>query len=238
MPLARVRLLSVVRSALFFDGLDDRVEVSDDPTLDITDAITIECLLMCPRTGFNITTRPVEKSGSYSLALGWNEVVVFEVFIGGTLYSLSSYTNLVANVWSHVVGRYDSATHIMDIFIDSELKNTRELTGLTDYKIDITTSPIIIPGGYANGRQHYIAFIRIYNRALSDSEISWNYRHPDAPVKSGLALWLHNTSIEDSIWRDLSDNNNDGTIYGATKVDFVYTPVRIRDSIREQSVIR
>ena len=80
----------------------------------------------------------------------------------------------------------------------------------------------------------YIAFVRIYNRALSDSEITHNYYFPNDPVRDGLVLWLHwdSIDIENGIWYDKSGYDNHGTIYGATLVDIIKSPTRILSPTR------
>jgi len=78
------------------------------------------------------------------------------------------------------------------------------------------------------------ANILIYSRALSDSEVQWNYQYPDNPVRNGLVLWLqaHPDYVKDIDgdgrleWLDLSGFNNHGKIYGAQLVQLVKTPAR------------
>jgi hypothetical protein len=81
----------------------------------------------------------------------------------------------------------------------------------------------------------YIAQVLIYSRALSDSEIQWNYQNPDKPIRNGLVLWLqadpaYVKDIDgDGIpeWIDLSGYNNHGKIYGAQLVQLIKTPARM-----------
>jgi len=86
-----------------------------------------------------------------------------------------------------------------------------------------TTGSWYIPY-YLGGIKRYVAFVRIYNRALSASEISHNYRNPNNPIRSGLVLWLDARNVSGSTWYDLSGNGNNGTISGATQVSIPNPP--------------
>jgi len=67
-----------------------------------------------------------------------------------------------------------------------------------------------------------VYFLAVYNRALSDAEISQIYNYvmsgEGEMITDGLVLWLDGDSIdiENGIWHDKSGNGNDGIIYGAT----------------------
>jgi len=77
---------------------------------------------------------------------------------------------------------------------------------------------------HLGGIQRYIAFIRIYSRALSRSEILHNYRNPNNPIRDGLVLWLDARNVIGNTWYDLSGYGNNGTIYGATQVSLFNPP--------------
>jgi hypothetical protein len=86
----------------------------------------------------------------------------------------------------------------------------------------------------------------IYTRALSDSEIRWNYNYPENPVRNGLYVWLQADPnyIKDIDgdgrleWVDLSGFNNHGKIYGATLVQLVKTPTRVLKPARVLTPVR
>lgn len=91
------------------------------------------------------------------------------------------------------------------------------------YTLSQTTSKPWIGGRTDLSRYFggYIADVKIYNRALSDSEIYQLYAHPLRPPLDGLILWLKGWPefIHDGVWWDASGYNNHGTIYGAQVVD-------------------
>jgi len=76
------------------------------------------------------------------------------------------------------------------------------------------------------------AMLRIYNRALTQEEIRHNMYRWGSPVKDGLVLWLSETSINPPAWNDLSGYGNNGTIYGAIKVERPLTTARILTAAR------
>jgi hypothetical protein len=77
--------------------------------------------------------------------------------------------------------------------------------------------------------------VLLYMRALSSSEVQWNYQNPDYPVRNGLVLWLKADPayVKDIDgdgrleWVDLSGFGNHGKIYGAQLVQLIKTPARV-----------
>ena len=61
----------------------------------------------------------------------------------------------------------------------------------------------------------------LYDRQISDDEVSAIYQNPLNPPTDGLILWLAPDSLdtENMVWTDKSGNGNDGTVYGATPVE-------------------
>jgi len=86
----------------------------------------------------------------------------------------------------------------------------------------------------------------VYTRALSDSEIAWNYNYPDNPVRNGLVVWLqadpaYVKDIDgDGVleWIDLSGFGNRGKIYGAQLVQLIKPTQRLLTPSRILSVVR
>jgi hypothetical protein len=86
----------------------------------------------------------------------------------------------------------------------------------------------------------------VYTRALSDSEVQWNYLYPENPVRDGLVLWLsadpNNVKDLDNDgvleWIDLSGYGNHGKIYGASLVQLVKPATRILPKARILNKLR
>lgn len=60
----------------------------------------------------------------------------------------------------------------------------------------------------------FTAEIQLYNRAITDNEVYYNYEHPGNPIKRGIVLNLTQESIQGAQWLDLSGNANHGTYVG------------------------
>jgi len=65
-----------------------------------------------------------------------------------------------------------------------------------------------------------IAYVRIYNRLLSEGEIQHNYNNPDNPIRNGLALWFKVNEGSGNILYDASGNNNNGLATNASWTTF------------------
>ena len=85
--------------------------------------------------------------------------------------AINSLTTLQNNVWYHVVGNFDPSGGSTRIYINGSLDNSQ--SSYTNVPSSVT-SPIII-GEYAGILDGNIAVAKIYNRALSASEVSQNY---------------------------------------------------------------
>jgi hypothetical protein len=81
-----------------------------------------------------------------------------------------SNTHVSLNTWYHVVGVYDGA---FLIYINGKLDNSVEHTGT----IDTNDSDLILGGYYSTGNliDGTLDDVRIYNRALSATEIKQLY---------------------------------------------------------------
>jgi PGF-pre-PGF domain-containing protein len=157
-------------NALQFDGVDDYVNASNDPSLNITSAITIEAWV-----------KPIAYSvgGIVAKRLDWHaENVNYNLFFDSTsklgFYNGTLVVNtndtIPLNVWSHVVVTVNDTT--TTFFINGVFDSNHILgIGVPNHH------PLLIgshgnDGNYFNGT---IDEVRIYNRALSTDEINASY---------------------------------------------------------------
>ena len=194
-------------SALQFDGTDDYVEVSDDESLDITDAITIEAWVKAESANFGTDwiRSIIKKDYAYILRIeeGTNKLS-FHVWTNNTADSQCEVSlSWTTGEWYHVVGTYDGS--YQRIYRNSQVVQTKELTGT----IDTSTKNFLI-GGITTGAEQLhglIDEVRIYNRALSEEEIRYHYNR-GAPV----AHWKFDEG-EGSTAYDNSINSNNGILH-------------------------
>jgi hypothetical protein len=204
--------------ALSFDGVDDYVGCGTNDSLNIVGPITVEGWIKTTTADTYsraFVSRMQSGSPYYGYELGiYNGKAYFHA--GGTYASNSLYgTKTVSDgVFHHVVGVYDGTNSIL--YVDSLLDTQG---ARTDYKnvsgeaLDIGTNynrMCFFPG--------IIDEVRIYSRALTASEIAYNYAHSKDPVRDNLVLWLSFDENQGSTAYDLSNNGNNGTIHGASWV--------------------
>jgi len=209
------------KPCLAFDGVDDYVAVPDSsswkpssltaeiwiyPYAWLDQATSYNSHHFYPAgDGFGITTSPS------------NWIYWIKTSAGRQTRSVSHGNQL--NMWHQVVLTYDQATGNMKFYVDGVLKDTYNLGAGTAIAWGSGVLKISHAPNYATyGR---IMCARIYNRALSDSEIQRNYNDPESPVTNGLVLWLKMNEGTGTIVYDYSGNNNNGTIYGAKWVSSV-----------------
>jgi len=123
--------------------------------------------------------------------------------------------------WYHIVATYDRTlgSDNMKLFLNGVR------IGVANYAQTITYNAVrdVEVGAFSLGifpLWAYFAQAGIYNRALTEAEINYNYLHPNNPKRQGLVMSLVQTSIDKpaaGTWRDVSpQTGNNGTITNAT----------------------
>jgi len=146
-------------------------------------------------------------------------------------FSIYSYRNTWVNTaWSFNLSTRTLVGYINGQSVYSATISSTEATVL-EWNPSTASKPQyyqrLVLGANVNGGEQMKmmqAFLLVYNRSLTPSEVAWNYQHPENPVRRGLVLWLAPWSFDPSTgkWYDLSGNRNHGTVYGdATCVKFL-----------------
>jgi hypothetical protein len=247
MPLTPVRTLRIPgRYAMSFDGVDDYVRVPDSASLrSPTDAITVMLWFKMPRQ--NAEQLIGKWSTDWSTFFdGWRILMgingKFEFHFSDHSFP---WTRIVAsgtygsNIWTNIAVTYDRIK--LRTFIDGVLDNERA----ENRAIYPSIQPLMFNAPWYK-LAGLIGEALVYNRALSSTEISWNYNNFSNPVRAGLVLSLiaHPDYIRDIDndgileWIDLSGLGNHGKIFGATLVDLFKTPVRTLQAVRTLPVAR
>ena len=246
MPLTPRRVLKQFRYAMYFDGVDDYVRTVS--TISLSTPITV-VVWFSHIDKYNVLAL-VANAGAGYYALGFRFFVNtygtqdrrlrIEAATGTSGSDLSTPVNAVQpGVWNHGTAVINSGNS--SLWLNWQKLDSGSL-------LDFTKTDYVYIGTMAYSLYFcgYISQVLIYSRALSDSEIQWNYQYPDNPVKNGLVLWLkadpqYVKDIDgDGIleWVDLSGYGNHGKIYGAQLVQLIKTPARVLKPARVLSPAR
>ena len=144
----------------------------------------------------------------------------FNIISGGASNNAYSTNSVKEAGWYHVVGTFDKTlgSENIKLFQNAVRMTTTNLLN----SMDANVRPITI-GGISSSNwmlKGYMSEVQLYNRALTESEINYNYLHPNNPKRQGLVMSLVQTSIDKpaaGTWRDVSpQTGNNGTITNAT----------------------
>ena len=166
---------------LQLDGSDDHVDCGNDASLNITDAITIVVtakLNNLDNTWQTIISKLWDKWTIKQTAT--NQIRMQIYIVGGQQNSdIVYFTTPQENQWYHLVLVYDKNSglkgYVNDNLIGTDATHTGNLNSDVTQELDIGCEPAIPVAHLFNGA---IDDVRIYNRALSASEILWLYQEP------------------------------------------------------------
>jgi fibronectin type 3 domain-containing protein len=156
-------------NALSFNGSSARVNIADSATLRLTTGMTLEAWVRPSALGDWSTVILKERSGFYAHALYAatdNGRPSTHVYTGGD-NELRGTSSLPLGAWTHLAGTYNGST--LSLYVNGVFAAARPATG----SIIANTGPLRI-GGNAIWGEYYnglIDEVRVYNRALSASEI-------------------------------------------------------------------
>ncbi len=178
--------------ALSFGGSSSQVTVSDASSLDLTSGMTVEAWVNPTASATTWKAILHKNTDRYYLMASSDSGGV--PVIGGTFGSGNSNLfgpgTLPLGVWSHVAGTFDGAR--LHLYVNgSEVANVHQSGGLTTSAEDLMIGADV----YGEFFQGVLDEIRIYNRALSPSEIQADM---NKPVENGV--------VQFSVRRDASTN--------------------------------
>jgi hypothetical protein len=165
--------------ALYFDGINDWVEVNDSNSLKITNKLTISVWINMPQYSTNfpkVVIKPyTEVADPYELITidlshygTYPRFIITDGMPGGNFgYAMNSSYTLSLNHWYQIAGTYDGST--VKLYVNGVLINSNPST-ITIGDNDMPVSIGSCRGDYAfNGLVNYV---RVYNRALTQSEVA------------------------------------------------------------------
>ncbi|PLX21290.1 hypothetical protein C0584_03125 [Candidatus Parcubacteria bacterium] len=177
--------------AFEFDGIDDFIQVSDDTSLDISSEITLSAWV---RPGDeDATNRVISKNDdAYELTVNADETVSFGIntWYGDADKTITSDIALIQGEWSHIVGIFDGDNLAVYVNNVSKVEDTAESS------ITLNNDELFIGRRLSAGREFSgrIDEVRIYNRALSSSELGTLYRKGQAVIQSNEHVY-HNKGL-------------------------------------------
>jgi glucose/arabinose dehydrogenase len=155
--------------ALSFDGVNDRVDVPDAASLDLTTGMTLEAWVK-PTTNAGWRTAILKELGASDLAyaLYTSDGAKPRAETRTGAYNTAAGTAaLPLNAWSHLASTYDGAT--LRFFVNGVQVGAKSVTG----SMPATANPLRIGGNIVWGEYFsgLIDEVRVYNRALTATEI-------------------------------------------------------------------
>ena len=225
LPRRLPRSLGFKRYALYFDGVDDYVEV---PAMNINmPSITVLVLaksstptwntygwLASSRDASGFIVHPVEGEKR------WGGFVFDDA---GTFHKIGDHEPSDITAFHQYGISYDYDTKIARMIFDGVVvvETALDITrGVWNHHTLIGKDDTA--DRYGKG---IISEVLIYNRPLSQAEIRRNMLEYHNPVRDGLVLWLHDR-IAGDIWYDESPYTNNGTIYGAVRKELAMWELR------------
>jgi len=165
-------------TALQFDGVNDRVTIPDNDSLEGVSGITISAWINPNLTGGDSLQRIVDKvwDSAYVLYILNNGSIGAGMATKGSGSGYSSWSGgqfgktVTANVWQHVVFVWDSTTAKANIYLNGVAGIAQARDG---DRVGMSATPLSIGDRSSSDRSFSgsIDDVRIYSRALSTQEI-------------------------------------------------------------------
>ena len=170
-------------AALSFDGINDLVTVNDANSLDLAGAMTLEAWVKPTAPDGWDTIILKEATGDLAYALyadnngndtGGQRRPIVSVRQGASTWWTPGTAQLALNTWTHIAGTYDGSN--LRFYVNGTLASTFSLAG----NINVSAGALRIGGNNVWGEWFggVIDEVRIYNRALAQSEIQTDMNTP------------------------------------------------------------
>ena len=183
-------------NALKFDGFNDWVTVNDSSSLDLSSGLTLEAWVnpAVAMSGWKTILMKEQSTSNevyYLSANSDSNKPVTGQWISGSVKPLSGVSSLAPNTWWHLTATYDGQTQ--RLYVNGVKVSERAQTG----SIQTSSSAMHIGGNSIWGEyfQGTIDEVRIYNRALSSTEVDTDYKTA-VSASSPAKLILGNNSLE------------------------------------------
>ena len=159
-----------------FDGTDDYIETADSSLLDLTTNMSFEFVVNVDNSQGNLYPRLIDKGSAYLIHINQEAPfgVYHNIYTSAGLRQTGTTSSIIEpNTWNHIVVTYDS--QIGKIYINGELVRERDYGSPLDCSTN--SSPVRIGGNGDTSRplNGLLPVTKIYNRALTASEVASNF---------------------------------------------------------------
>ncbi|EGW23146.1 LamG domain protein jellyroll fold domain protein [Methylobacter tundripaludum SV96] len=160
-------------NALQFNGTNAWVTVQDSASLDLSTSMTLEAWVYPQSLANNGTVLFKEQSGGavYNLYAYENAGAPVSSFNDGTYRVISGPNQLPVNQWTHLVSTYDG--QYQRLYVNGTEVAKSAQNGLIQQGGVLRIGGNSVWGEYFHG---YIDEVRIYNRALTATEVAYNLK--------------------------------------------------------------
>ena len=210
-------------NALSFNGTSDMVDLPDNGKYDFSNQdFTVSCWFNLS-SYFNNASKvcaliPLISNDDYGWHIGISQAGYpwFGYYYNGTSGSvwLSSSSHIDLNTWHHVTAVFSATASTISIYLDG-VQNQTAISNTNIY-YGILDSPSIGAmtdcGGDNNFFQGYIDELRIWNRALTQTEIRDNMCQKLTGSEAGLVGYWRFDETSGTTAYDSSPNGNNGTL--------------------------
>jgi hypothetical protein len=167
-------------TAYSFDGSDDAVTVTDSPELNLTDSLTIS-MWINPNNLSAQRENPIHKAygGEFSLVLE-DTAGTMNTYFGSAGENSSPYANnrwtdvASDNTWTHLCWVRDNDAQEVRLYKNGT-NWSKNKTNTEWETTSASNNDMQIGSGYTNTFDGSISEVRLYNRALTPSEIQYLY---------------------------------------------------------------
>lgn len=197
-------------NSLTFDGVDDVVDIGNPSTLNLTSSFTLSAWIYPTNlSGDRDIITKVNGSSDYHLQITGNAVQVG--FSNGGWYSATTTNTVPLNTWTHVAGVFNDASNTLTVYIGgTQSAQTTNVTATPQS----TSNPVHVGMGWSgqnwNGR---IDDVRIYNTALSQSEIQTDMNTPLSTGGSSPTPTACSLLTTPTLWNSDPNHASFGTPY-------------------------
>ncbi len=200
--------------ALDFDGVNDKIGVTDSVSINPTSALTVEAWINADTWKSSIWAGTIigKQAGSpdrgYCLTVGEGGKAEFTVSIADAWEGATTPAVMGLNTWYHIVGVYDGSS--IKVYINGVLQATTAATGAlsqsTGTALFIGENPTWT-GRYFDGT---IDEVRIWNIARNATEILNNMTAEISATETGLVAYYKMNENSGTAVNDATSNANNG----------------------------